>query len=66
MPSLATHVGYDTVETLQSTATSGKAYKVFVAVKRGDLCCTAVYMIQAIATWHVSMTEQMQIGPAKF
>ncbi len=51
MPSLAAHVGYDTVETLQSTATStGKAYKVCGAVKTGDLCCTAVYMIQAIAT----------------
>lgn len=43
MPSLAAHVGYNTVETLQSAATSTvKAYTVCVAVERGDLCCTAV------------------------
>ena len=68
MPSLAAHVGYDTVETLQSTATSTvKAHKVCVAVERGDLCSTAVLSTcgwAAAATWHVSMTKQMQVGPA--
>ncbi len=43
MPSLAAHVGYDTVETLQSAVTSTvKAYTGCSAVERGESCCTAV------------------------
>lgn len=43
MPSLAAQVGYDTVETLQSSAASTVEGPTGCrAVERGELCCTAV------------------------
>ena len=43
MPSLAAHIGYDTVETLhRSVASTVEAYQLCGAVEQGGLCCTAV------------------------
>ena len=70
MPSLAAHIGCDTVETLQSTAMStAKGRTGCRAFERGDFLlrhCFKHMIWAAAATWHVSMTKQMHIGPASF